>query len=127
SADHLSGLIDGLLDISKIEAGRLQVMSDDINIHDFLDQVIGMMRPQAVAKGLVFEVSIDKALPHYVRTDEKRLRQILVNLLSNAIKYTSDGTVSLALAYRGQVASVTISDTGPGISEADLPVIFEPF
>ena len=127
SADHLSGLIDGLLDISKIEAGRLQVFSDEINIRDFLDQVIGMMRPQAEAKGLVFDVSIDPKLPHYVRTDEKRLRQILVNLLSNAIKYTSDGTVSLTLAYRGQVATFTIVDTGPGIPEADLPVIFEPF
>ncbi|MGV3549679.1 hybrid sensor histidine kinase/response regulator [Rhizobium sp.] len=127
SADHLSGLIDGLLDISKIEAGRLQVYSDEINIRDFLDQVIGMMRPQAEAKGLVFDVSIDDKLPHYVRTDEKRLRQILVNLLSNAIKYTGDGTVSFGLTYRGQVASFTISDTGLGIPEADLPVIFEPF
>ena len=127
SADHLSGLIDGLLDISKIEAGRLQVFSDAINIRDFLDQVIGMMRPQAEAKGLVFDVSVDPKLPHYVRTDEKRLRQILVNLLSNAVKYTSEGRVSFDLAYRGQVATFTISDTGPGIPEADLPLIFEPF
>jgi signal transduction histidine kinase/ActR/RegA family two-component response regulator len=127
SADHLSGLIDGLLDISKIEAGRLQVYSDEINIRDFLDQVTGMMRPQAEAKGLIFDASVDPALPHYVRTDEKRLRQILVNLLSNAVKYTAEGTVSFGLAYRGQVATITISDTGPGIPEADLPVIFEPF
>jgi len=127
SADHLSGLIDGLLDISKIEAGRLQVYSNEINIRDFLDQLTGMMRPQAEAKGLVFNVTIDDALPQYVRTDEKRLRQILVNLLSNAVKYTSDGSVSLDLAYRGQVATLTITDTGPGISESDLPVIFEPF
>ncbi|MBX9455911.1 MAG: hybrid sensor histidine kinase/response regulator [Rhizobium sp.] len=127
SADHLSGLIDGLLDISKIEAGRLQVMSDDINIRDFLDQVTGMLRPQAEAKGVVFEMSIDANLPAYVRTDEKRLRQILVNLLSNAIKYTSEGSVTLDIGYRGQVATFTLTDTGHGIPSADLPLIFEPF
>jgi signal transduction histidine kinase/CheY-like chemotaxis protein len=127
SADHLSGLIDGLLDISKIETGRLQVYSNEINIRDFLDQVTGMMRPQAEAKGLIFEVSIDPKLPQYVRTDEKRLRQILVNLLSNAIKYTIEGSVLLDLAYRGQVATLTVSDTGPGIAAADRQVIFEPF
>jgi signal transduction histidine kinase/CheY-like chemotaxis protein len=127
SADHLSGLIDGLLDISKIEAGRLQVFSNEIAIRDLLDQVVSMMRPQAEAKGLVFDVQIDERLPNYVRTDERRLRQILVNILSNAIKYTREGTVSFALAYRGQVATFSISDTGTGIPEADLPVIFEPF
>ena len=127
SADHLSGLVDGLLDISKIEAGRLQVFSDEINIRDFLDQVTGMIRPQAEAKGLVFDMDIDPKLPAYVRTDEKRLRQILVNLLSNAVKYTREGTVSFGLTYRGQVATFTIADTGHGISEADLPLIFEPF
>jgi CheY-like chemotaxis protein/anti-sigma regulatory factor (Ser/Thr protein kinase) len=66
-------------------------------------------------------------LPYYVRTDEKRLRQILVNLLSNAVKYTTEGTVSMSVHYRGQVATFTIEDTGPGIPQADLPVIFEPF
>jgi len=127
SADHLSGLIDGLLDISKIEAGRLQVYSNEINIQDFLDQIVEMFGLQAQAKGLTFEHERARALPQYVRTDEKRLRQILVNLLSNAIKFTDEGKVHFEVAYRSQVATFTISDTGRGIAEKDLGRIYEPF
>ncbi|BCH58628.1 hybrid sensor histidine kinase/response regulator [Agrobacterium vitis] len=127
SADHLSGLIDGLLDISKIEAGRLQVFSAELNIHDFLDQIIDMLRPQAEAKGLTFTHTRAKNLPQYVRADEKRLRQILVNLLSNAIKFTDEGTVTFDIAYRSQVASFTVTDTGRGIAQKDLSRIYEPF
>ncbi|MGV1755756.1 hybrid sensor histidine kinase/response regulator [Rhizobium sp. A22-96] len=127
SAEHLSGLIDGLLDISKIEAGRLQVYSNEINIHDFLDQIVDMFNPQAQAKGLAFIHERAAALPDYVRTDEKRLRQILVNLLSNAIKFTDAGSVRFEIGYRNQVATFTVSDTGRGIAEKDLTRIYEPF
>src|SRR5690606_26411223 len=72
SAEHLSGLIDGLLDISRIETGRLHVYSNEINIHDFLDQIVDMFRLQARAKGLDFRHERAKSLPLYVRTDEKR-------------------------------------------------------
>lgn len=127
SADHLSGLIDGLLDISKIEAGRLQVFSNEVNIQDFLDQLIDMFAPQAAAKGILFEHQRSRNLPLYVRTDERRLRQILVNLLSNAIKFTDEGTIRFGVDYRSQVATFTVSDTGRGISEKDLNRIYEPF
>ncbi|MEP4031467.1 ATP-binding protein [Roseibium polysiphoniae] len=127
SAEHLSGLIDGLLDISRIEAGRLQVYSNEINIHDFLDQIVDMFKMQASAKGLGFSHERADNLPVYVRTDEKRLRQILVNLLSNAIKFTDEGSISLKVAYRSQVASFTVTDTGPGIDLSEQGKIFEPF
>ena len=127
SAEHLSGLIDGLLDISRIEAGRLQVYSNEINIHDFLDQIVDMFRIQAESKGLGFIHKRAENLPLYIRTDEKRLRQILVNLLSNAIKFTDEGFVSLTVDYRSQVASFTVRDTGPGIPLAEQAKIFEPF
>ncbi|QLF71098.1 response regulator [Peteryoungia desertarenae] len=127
SADHLSGLIDGLLDISKIEAGRLQVFSNEVNIQDFLDQLVDMFTPQATAKGLNFVHIRSKNLPLYVRTDERRIRQILVNLLSNAIKFTEEGEVRFEVSYRSQVATFTISDTGRGIPEKDLKRIYEPF
>lgn len=127
SADHLSGLIDGLLDISKIEAGKLQVYSNEINIFDFLDQIVEMFRPQAQAKGIAFEHERAASLPRYVKTDEKRLRQILVNLLSNALKFTERGGIRLEVAYRSQVATFTIADSGRGIADKDLPRIFDPF
>lgn len=127
SADHLSGLIDGLLDISKIEAGRLQVYSNELDIQDFLDQITDMFRPQAEAKGLAFVHERARGLPQYVRTDEKRLRQILVNLLSNAIKFTDRGSVTFKVDYRSQVATFTVTDTGRGIAEKELTRIFEPF
>jgi len=127
SADHLSGLIDGLLDISKIEAGKLQVYSNEIHIHDFLDQIVEMFRPQAQAKGVAFEHTRPASLPPYVRTDDKRLRQILVNLISNALKFTDRGAIRLDVSYRSQVATFTVADSGRGIPEKDLPRIFEPF
>jgi len=127
SAEHLSGLIDGLLDISRIEAGRLQIYSNEINIHEFLDQIVDMFRMQAAAKGLGFDYVRAANLPVFVRTDEKRLRQILVNLLSNAIKFTDKGKVSLSVSYRSQVASFVVADSGPGIALDEQTKIFEPF
>lgn len=127
SAEHLSGLIDGLLDISRIEAGRLQIYSNEINLHEFLDQIVDMFRMQAAAKGLGFNYLRARNLPVFVRTDEKRLRQILVNLLSNAIKFTDAGEVSLSISYRSQVASFVVSDSGPGIALEEQGKIFEPF
>ncbi|MTH99866.1 ATP-binding protein [Roseibium sp. RKSG952] len=127
SADHLSGLIDGLLDLSRIEAGRLQVHIGEINLHEFLDQIVGMMRMQAEAKGLSFRFEPAAHLPVFVKADEKRLRQILVNLLSNAIKFTETGDVCLKVDYRSQVACFSVSDTGPGIALDEQAKIFEPF
>ena len=81
SADHLSGLIDGILDISKIEAGRLYLSRDEVRLSDFLDQLVGMFRLQAAAKGIDFVFKRPAVLPLVVYADEKRLRQILINLL----------------------------------------------
>lgn len=127
SAEHLSGLIDGLLDISRIEAGRLQIYSNEINCHEFLDQIVDMFRMQASAKGLGFDFQLAANVPELVRTDEKRLRQVLVNLLSNAIKFTSTGRVSLSVSYKSQVARFVVADTGPGIPLQEQSKIFEPF
>lgn len=127
SSEHLSTLVDGLLDIAKIEAGRLQLNRDRIAINDLLEQIVDMFRIQAKAKGIEFRYEPSAHLPRYVHADEKRLRQILINLLSNAIKYTHDGHAAFRVRQRGQVCEFEISDTGIGIESTDLPRIFEPF
>jgi signal transduction histidine kinase/ActR/RegA family two-component response regulator len=127
SADHLSGLIDGILDISKIEAGRLYLSRDEVRLNDFLDQLVGMFRLQAAAKGIDFVFDRPAVLPVVVYADEKRLRQILINLLSNAIKFTQTGRVKFVVHYRSPVAEFEVVDTGPGIQPDDLERIFAPF
>jgi signal transduction histidine kinase/CheY-like chemotaxis protein len=127
SSEHLSNLIDGLLDISRIENGMLRLNRDVVQLGLFLDELVDMFRLQALAKGLDFRYDRSAALPAYVHADQKRLGQILINLLSNAIKYTETGHVSLTIRYRGQIAEFEVTDTGPGIDPADRERIFEPF
>jgi signal transduction histidine kinase/purine-cytosine permease-like protein len=127
SAEHLSHLVDGLLDISQIETGSLQLHRDLVHLPEFLDQIVDMFRLQALAKGIAFHDERPANLPNYVRTDEKRLRQILINLLSNAIKYTERGSATLRVRLRGQVTEFEVVDTGCGIRAEDLAKIFEPF
>ncbi len=126
-AAHLSSLVDGLLDISRIESGTLRLNREKIRLIEFLDQIVDMFRLQATAKGIAFRYDKPDHLPGFVHTDEKRLRQILINLLSNAIKYTAAGHAALRVRYRHQVADFEISDTGIGIRPDDLQKIFEPF
>ena len=127
NAEYLSGLIDGLLDISKIEAGRFQLNRNEVRVREFLEQLVDMFRMQANDKGIGFSLAIAPSVPAVVSTDENRLRQILINLLSNAIKFTDVGKVSLSVGYRNQVATFEVVDTGIGIHPLDLDRIFEPF
>jgi signal transduction histidine kinase/CheY-like chemotaxis protein len=127
SAEHLSSLIDGLLDISRIEGGVLKLNRDRLNFTEFLDQLEDMFRLQASSKGIGFRCERARHLPGVVHTDERRLRQILINLLSNAVKYTSNGHATLTVRYRNQVAEFEVSDTGMGIAAEDLERVFGPF
>ncbi|MEP2614099.1 ATP-binding protein [Marinobacter alexandrii] len=127
SGEYLADLIEGLLDISKIEAGRLDLHRDQVRIELLMEQLVTMFRLQAEEKGLAFDYHCPNPLPEMVTTDEKRLRQILINLLSNAIKYTDRGGVSLTLRYRSQVAEFTVRDSGDGIAEENIDRIFRPF
>ena len=127
SAEHLTNLIDGLLDVSKIENGMLRLNRDKVQLVEFLDQIVDMFKLQAATKGIDFRYQRPPHLPLHVFTDQKRLRQILINLLSNAIKYTERGHASLTVRYRNQVAEFEIADTGVGIPPEDIDRVFEPF
>lgn len=126
-SEHLAGLIENLLDISKIEAGRLEIHRDRINLPALLNQISAIFERQAREKGLDFGIRIEGNLPDWIDFDAKRLRQILINLLSNAISYTASGSVSLSLSYRNEIARFEISDTGIGIDPEQVDRIWKPF
>lgn len=127
SSEHLAGLIEGLLDISKIEVGRVELSRDRINLPAFLSQIASLFELRAREKNLTFDIRTSGSLPNWIVTDEKRLRQILINLLGNAIRYTDSGTVSLRFRYRNEIARFEVSDTGIGIDPAQLSRIWLPF
>lgn len=126
-SEHLAGLIENLLDISKIEAGRLELNRDRINLPMLLLQISAIFERQAREKGLDFGVQTRGQLPEWIDFDEKRLRQILINLLSNAIAYTPSGSVSLRISYRNEVALIEIADTGIGLDPEQIRNIWNPF
>ncbi|TXR53382.1 hybrid sensor histidine kinase/response regulator [Reinekea thalattae] len=124
---YLSDLIEGLLDVSKIEAGKLELHQTVVNFPELVYQISEMFHMKAAAKGLPFNLNVQDVLPGWVKTDEKRLRQVLINLLSNAIKYTDKGAVDFEIRYRTQVAEFIVRDTGCGIPADQHERIFSPF
>ncbi len=127
SGEHLHGLIDGLLDLARIEAGKLRLDLASMSMHQFLDDMARMVAPQAAAKGLVFEVKTLGNVPSFVRADARRLRQILINLLGNAVRFTDRGRITLLLDARREVLRFQVIDTGIGVASQDLERIFLPF
>lgn len=127
SGEHLLSLIDGLLDIARIEAGRLTLEVTQLRLPEFIDQIADMFRLQARSKGIRFIFDKQDKLPPVVRVDKKRLGQILINVLGNAIKFTERGSVTLRVRYRRQIAVFEVEDTGIGIATEDLERIFLPF
>jgi CheY-like chemotaxis protein/nitrogen-specific signal transduction histidine kinase len=127
SGEHLHALIDGLLDLARIEAGRLRLDPAPVPVREFLDDLVHMVAPQAAAKRLHFELQTLGRVPDYIRADAKRLRQILINLLGNAVRFTDHGSIVLRLDHSREVARFEVIDTGIGIAEQDLERIFMPF
>lgn len=146
SGEHLLDLINDVLEMSKIEAGRTEINSLAFDLHQLLTTLHEMFRFRAEAKGLIFRVNLAPAVPTYVITDEAKLRQVLINLLGNAIKFTTEGGVTLRVNVTPPPATSAIhspwtestpagqtillfevQDTGPGIDAADIDLIFQPF
>ncbi|HEX5805348.1 MAG TPA: ATP-binding protein [Macromonas sp.] len=125
--EHLLSLIEGTLDIARIESGKLTLDLRPVNLREAVHEMAGMFQLQAEAKGLAFVFDEPDLWPQAVRADEKRLRQILINLLGNAVKFTQNGEVRLSVRYAREMATFEVSDTGPGIAEQDLARVFEPF
>ena len=128
SGEHLLTLINDILDLSKIEAGKQELFSTDIRLHDFLHVITAIIRVRAEQKGLRFACDLAPDLPSAVRVDEKRLRQVLLNLLSNAVKFTDWGEVRLLVHFIPPLRlRFEVQDTGIGISKDQLERLFQPF
>jgi signal transduction histidine kinase len=127
SAQHLLELVDDILDISKIEAGKLEILPEDVDLAALLRDTATSLQIQAMDKGIELVTDVEGRAP--VVTDPARVRQIVLNLLSNAVKFTADGQVLLRLdrPAAGGGYGVVVSDTGPGIALADRERIFEEF
>lgn len=125
--EHLLSLIEGTLDVARIEAGKLTLNVKPMRFADCVHEMASMFELQASGKQLGFRFEADGVLPELVRADEKRVRQILINLLGNAIKFTARGQITFRLRYARELASIEIEDTGPGLTAEEIERIFEPF
>ena len=132
-AIHSSGaalitLIDQILDLSRMEAGRLDLAVEPVDLHRLVEGVVELLAPRAQSKGLEIAASISAAAPRFVRADPTRLRQVLLNLAGNAIKFTGRGGVCVAVEPReGDALRFAVIDTGPGVSPERREAIFEHF
>ncbi|MBR5422119.1 MAG: response regulator [Lachnospiraceae bacterium] len=128
----LLSIVNDILDFSRIEAGKMEIIPEDYELSTVLYDVTSMIMPKAREKQLDFKVDVDKRIPRRLRGDEMRLKQCILNLLSNAVKYTQIGKVRLKLGYSvlGEdeiLLSVQVSDTGIGIRAEDLKKLINPF
>jgi signal transduction histidine kinase/DNA-binding NarL/FixJ family response regulator len=127
SGEYLLTLITDILDLSKIEADRLELTPSTFYLENFLKGVTELFALRTQQKGIALSYDKLSHLPVAVHADEKRLRQILINLLSNAVKFTERGGVSLKVGYHHDHIRFQVTDTGPGIAQADLERICLPF
>lgn len=128
AAEHLLSIINDILDLSRVEAGKVQVSLSEIDLVAFLEDLAEAVRPIAEQKSLEFMLDLDARTPS-IRTDGTRLRQVVLNLLSNAVKFTEVGSVTLRAGPLpgGEAVFVEVLDTGVGIDEADWERVFEEF
>ncbi|MFP4350292.1 MAG: PAS domain S-box protein [Desulfococcaceae bacterium] len=127
SGEHLLILINDILDIARIEAGKIDLHPESTDVRSVVSNTADMVRVKALQKKLRFQTEIDPTLPRFVHVDEKRLRQVLLNLLSNAVKFTDRGEITLRVHVSEGNITFSVSDTGIGIPEEKLSDIFEAF
>ncbi len=112
SGNHLLTLINDILDLSKIEARKMELYPRDLHLQSFIDSVVGIIRMRALEKDILFQYNPEDNLPHGIKADEKRLRQVLLNLLGNAVKFTDHGEVTLKVKVISAPSKITVADSG---------------
>jgi signal transduction histidine kinase/DNA-binding response OmpR family regulator len=139
SGEHLLSLINDVLDLAKIESGKMTLYPTDFDLYGLLDLIAEMLAMKAESKGLELIIERNNDLPRYINTDDKKLRQVLINLLGNAIKFTSQGSVTLRVSSVTRQESLAeshqeqmtiffeIEDTGAGIAPEEIDTVFQAF
>lgn len=126
NANHLLSLINDILDISKIEAGKVELSVEEFKLADVTDEVIEALRPLAQEKNIDLLSNVNKYL--LVNTDKRRLKQVVLNIISNAVKYSEKGSIDVFTEYINEFRfRLTVIDTGIGISEEEMARLFQPF
>jgi len=121
SGERLSGLVNDVVSLSRIEAGQMTLEEAPLDLSVMLRDVVEVLRTQAEAKGLRLSLEISPSLPELARGDEEKLRQILIHLVGNALKFTAKGRVILRAGWSGDRGVFEVEDTGSGIAEDELP------
>jgi signal transduction histidine kinase len=127
SGQHLLSLINDILDLSKIEAGRMELEVTDFDLPSAIDNALILVRERATRRGITLGHSVDERLGT-IRGDERKVKQVLLNLLSNALKFTPEGgRIDVRAAPQDGVAEISVADTGVGIAPEDQEAVFEEF
>ena len=128
SGKALLGILNDILDLSKIEAGKMDITTGPVDVRAVVREIDDLLRASVVEKGLTFEQHVEDAVPAFVRTDSLRLRQVLLNLAGNAVKFTERGGVTLRVAWEApDKLAFDVQDTGIGIEPEAIPRLFEDF
>jgi PAS domain S-box-containing protein len=127
SGKHLLEIINEILELSKIEAGKIEIKTSCFDLYETIDTIKQMFLMRCEDKGLVFNIEIEPDVPRWVECDKQRLRQIIINLLGNALKFTEQGNITLHVRFENNHLSVCVQDSGIGIDEQYLQKIFKPF
>lgn len=127
NSQQLLRLIDDILDLSKVEAGKMNVEQIQVDFQSFLSDFAALMQLKASEKSLAFKIHLDPTVPQYIATDPVRVKQILANLVGNAIKFTEKGGVQMSVAFQNSKLQFLVEDTGIGLSAAQAAKLFQPF
>jgi signal transduction histidine kinase len=126
SSRHLLSLINDILDLSKIEAGQLQVHREAFDLRQSVQRIVATVRPMAEAKSLALDEAVDPRVGA-VTSDRRRVEQILLNLLTNAVKFTDAGSIAVRVEPADGAVRIAVSDTGIGLAAGEASQLFQPF